>query len=114
MNSCMMLKILEYCLLPIMTSSLRLSNLQFGYRKNVGCLTAVSIVKETIYKYNLEKTNVHCAKVDLSKAFDFVNFKILFDKLCKTSLNRNITEIKWLPLLPMNMTKYVIISNNCH
>ena len=93
MNSCMSLKILEYCLLPSMTKCLRLNNLQFGFRKKVGCLSAITLVKETVFKYNNENSNVHCAMIDLSKAFDCVNKNILFAKLRKSSLNLKIIDL---------------------
>ena len=89
----MFLKIVEYCLLPILTKILKLSNHQFGFRKETGCLSAIALVKETIYKYNSEKSCVHCVMVDLSKAFDRINNKILFSKLQVSELHPQIVEL---------------------
>ena len=93
MNSGMMIKIFEYCLLDKITANISLNRRQFGFRKNTGCLQAIAVVKETIYKYNSEGSNVHCATLDLSKAFDKVNWKQLFNKLVSTSLDRKIVDI---------------------
>ena len=92
MNSGMFIKVLEYCLLEKITDKIRLNKHQFGFRKQTGCLQAIAIVKETIFKYNSEGSNVHCATVDLSKAFDKLNWKLLFNKLASTDLKRDIID----------------------
>ena len=93
MNSAMSLKILEYCILPLMLKSLRLGNHQFGFRKDTSCLSAISLAKETILKYNSENTNVHAALIDCTKAFDRINKNILFDMLSHSGLDNNIVGI---------------------
>ena len=93
LNSSMFLKVLEYCLQPILFNSLKLSNHQFGYRKDTSCLSAIAVVKETILKYNAEKSNVHCASIDLSKAFDKINHNTLFEKLSRSTLNPQVIEL---------------------
>ena len=93
MNSAMMLKVFEYCLLPSLQAKLKLNNRQFGFRKETGCLPAITLVKETISKYNNANTPVHCALVDLSKAFDKVNKHVLFRKLYETDMNPKFIKI---------------------
>ena len=93
MSSSIFLKIFEYCLLPKLKKSLKISNLQFGFRENTGCLPAIALVKETISTYNSEGSDVHCAMVDLSKAFDRINHTLLFEKLLASGLDGKIISI---------------------
>ena len=93
MNSGMFLKTFEYCLLPEMQAKLKLNSHQFGFRQHTGCLPAIALVKETIFKYNSENSNIYCAAIDLSKAFDRVNWNILFSKLEKSCLSLKLINI---------------------
>ena len=43
-------------------------------------------MKEIIMQYNKKNSNVHCAMIDLSKAYEEKNHDLLIDKLLKTSL----------------------------
>ena len=93
MNSSCFLKVFEYGLLPFLERDLKLDERQFGFRSNTGCTVAVSVLKETINKYISEGSRVHCAMVDLTKAFDKVNYSILIRKLKCSKLPSNITNI---------------------
>ena len=93
MNSSMFLKVLEYSIMPEIMKFLHLSNRQFGFRKDTGCLHAITMVKEVIFKYNQEGSNVHCTLIDLSKAFDRINKEILFRLLDGSGLNPRIVNI---------------------
>ena len=93
MNSCMILKIFEYSLLPFLTKYIRLNSRQFGFRKHTGCLSAIALVKETIFHYNHEKSDVYCGMIDCSKAFDKINWKILLCKLSESDLPRVFVDI---------------------
>ena len=93
MKSSNFLKIFEYCLLPSINTHIKLNNRQFGFRKNAGCSAALVLAKEIINKYTVGGSNVHCAMVDLSKAFDMINFSILIKKLHKTGLPKQIVNI---------------------
>ena len=73
MNSSNNLKTFEYCLSPFLSNHLKLNNLQFGFRNKTGCTSAIALLKETINFYTKENTNVHCAMIDISKAFDKIN-----------------------------------------
>jgi hypothetical protein len=86
MNSSTFLKVFEYSVLPYLKRYLMISKRQFGYRSNVGCVTATTVLKETILKYNMANCNVHCCFVDYSKAFDKLNINVLVSKLIDTDL----------------------------
>ena len=70
MNSSMMLKVFEYCLLPVLKKSLSIDSRQFGFRSQTGCIDAVTVFREIISLYNSKKSNVYCSFIDLLKAFD--------------------------------------------
>ena len=73
MNSSIFLKMLEYCLLPTLSKKLQITPLQFGFKEGSNCDWAIAMVKETIFRYKKASTNVHCAAIDLSKAYDEIN-----------------------------------------
>ena len=93
MNSSNFLKVFEHCLLPFLLNHLNLSNLQFGFRSKTGCNSAIAILKETIFSYINDRSNVHCAMVDLSKAFDKINHDTLINKMRCTNLPNKILNI---------------------
>ena len=93
MNSSNFLKVFEYTLLPTFERHLKLDHRQFGFRSGSGCEGAVTIFKEVIENYNRKKSNVHCAFMDLSKAFDKINHFTLVNKLKKTTLPSELVNI---------------------
>ena len=103
MASSNMLKMFEYCLLPTMNRYIKHDQHQFGYRKNTSCLNVTSVLKETILNYTNKSTSVHCAILDMSKAFDKINHHILVKKL---------VEETNLPLPIIRMIKYMNENQN--
>ncbi len=110
MVSSNMLKMFEHCLLPRMNRPLKLDQHQFGYRKNMGCLNVVSVLKETILNYTNKNTNVHTAVLDMSKAFDKINHNIPVKKLVEeTQLSTPI--IKMIKYINENQNIWITFNN---
>ena len=86
MNSSNLYKILEYCLIPIFEKYLKIDGRQFSFQKGVGCLSAASLLKENILNYNFKHSDVHCAQIDFSKAFDKINLYIFLLKLIESNI----------------------------
>ena len=108
MSSSMFLKIFEYCLLPIIVRNVNICPRQFGFRPATSCMYAISLVQETIRFYNKGKSDVHCALVDLSKAFDKIVHEKMILKLKKTALPVSVTRI----IAYMLMNTYVNVTYN--
>ena len=93
MNSCMSMKILEYCLMPTLSKLLNIDTAQFGFQSGSNCDFAISMVKETILYYKNKDTSVHGAAIDLSNAYDKVNHDKLLEKLQKSNVPPLIIKI---------------------
>ena len=93
MNSSVFLKLLEYLILPVLKSNLNLSSRQFGFRPGTNCQSAVLMLQEVVKSYTELNSNVHCAMLDLTKAFDRMNFNILIAKLKKTHLPMQLVNL---------------------
>ena len=108
MNSSVLLKTLEYCLMPTLKSYLQIDPLQFGFQHGSSCDHAITVVKETILNYKKGSTNVHAAAIDLTKAYDRVNHDILISKLLDAGTPTLIVKI--LQYMLRNTFAYVDIN----
>ena len=74
-------KIFECCLLLKFDNYFTSSELQFGFKKHLGCGPALFNIQQIIKYFNTRGSTVFVTAVDASKAFDRVNHTILIDKL---------------------------------
>jgi len=76
-------KIFENCLLLCFSDYFFTSDLQFGFKRNVGCRDALSLFSSTVQYFINNGSTISVAALDMSKAFDKVNHYALFLKLMK-------------------------------
>ena len=90
-------KLLECCLLPLISPSLTVSPSQHGFRPCHSTSTALLPTTTQIASgFNAPKPPLRTATVaiDISKAFDAVQHPLLLDSICDTDLHPNL--VYWL------------------
>ena len=86
--SCVVSKLFEKCIMGMFKDYLYSSELQFGFKGDVGCSDAIFTMRTAIdYLTERGSTATVCA-LDLFKAFDKVDTSILFLKLMKRQMPR--------------------------
>ena len=60
---------------------------QTAYRKSVSCADAIFATQEVIARYLNSGSKVYMCLYDLQKAFDFVEYAVLMDKLFEVGVN---------------------------
>ena len=79
--SSLILKVLDWVILILFEDQLKPSDLQFGFQRKNSTTMCSWVVSETINYFNNRDTPVFSCFLDLTKAFDLVNFSKLFSKL---------------------------------
>ena len=94
MISSNLLKMFKYLTLPHLEKKyLNLSHNQIAYRPSTGCLKAITLLKEATSHYNLKHSDVFCAMIDLSKAYNRINVNTICPNFRRTELPAQITDI---------------------
>ena len=93
-KSSLFLKIFEMLIYDRMKDYFKVNPNQHGFRKHHSTFTACFNLKEVVLSHFKSNTPVYAAFMDISKAFDKVNYSILFSKLLK--LNIPLVYIKIL------------------
>jgi hypothetical protein len=74
-------KLFEDCLLLRMHKYFETSSRQFGFKKGVGCLDAILNVKLASDHFTSNHSNVNICTIDVKKAFDSLNYNIIYNRL---------------------------------
>ena len=102
-------KIVYSRLLNFLDSEHILYNYQLGFRKNRSTQMALSILVDRIQQCISKKQYVIGTFIDLSKAFDLVNHKILLKKLYHYGIRGHALE--WINNYLTDRTQYVVYNN---
>ena len=86
-------KFFEHCILDNIKQYLVTSDLQFGFKKGLGCNHAIYTVREVVSYFTKNNSTVNLCALDVSKAFDRVNYFSLFSKLIDRNIPRNIITL---------------------
>ena len=103
-SSCLF-KLFEKCLYPSVSKHLPLHQNQFGYRSHTSTAITSAVLDETIQYYFERNSKVFASFLDMSKAFDKINFNVLFKKLHESSLPKYLYNI----LFSMYNNQYVCV-----
>ena len=74
-------KLFVVCLSSTFGIFLTRYNLQFGFKKNSGCASAIFVAQQVIQHFNKNGSTVYLSALDASKAFDRVDHNMLVNKL---------------------------------
>ena len=98
MTSSVKFKLFEYCILHKIKGYIKLlvDNRQHGFRERYSTTTACFVLKETVLNYINSQSSVYACFIDISKAFDNVNHRILIEKLLEQEV----------PSVYVNMIRY--------
>ena len=102
--SSIMVKLLEAVILTKLDSLLDTSYLQYGYKKTISTTFCTFTAQEVISYYVECDSSVICTLLDASKAFDRLNFCVLFTKLIE----------RGLPLVIIRILIFVYIHQNLY
>ena len=91
--SCLLSKIFEGGLQHYLKSYFVTSDRQFGFKEKVGCNTSIYALRKTVDHFTKLNSTVNICSLDLSKAFDNINFNMLFMKLIDRNLPRWFVEL---------------------
>src|SRR5580693_4153682 len=79
-------KLFETILLELIAPYLIIDDLQFGFRKGLGCSNAIFLLNETIDYFVSRGSSIFIASLDFKKAFDKVCHYKLFTVLIKAKI----------------------------
>ena len=79
-------KVFEYCILEKFNKFLTSCDVQFGFKKGLGCRNAIYTVRKTVDRFVDGGSTVNICSIDLNKAFDKVNHSALYIKLMKRNI----------------------------
>ena len=71
-------KLFEFCLLDRYSVHLMSSDLQFGFKKKLGCNNALYALRSVVDYYTSRGSTVNLCTLDVSKVFDKVNHYLRF------------------------------------
>jgi len=96
-------KLFELVLLDICSPLLKTDNLQFGFKKGLGCPSAIFLLHETVDYFLANGSSVFAASLDIKKAFDKVNHFKLLSALIRSHIP------KWIVLIFANWYSKLIV-----
>jgi len=86
-------KLFEYCLIHKYDSYMATSDLQFGFKKNLGCSHAVFALRQCVEYFVARGSTVFMAALDAQKAFDRVNHVKLFSRMCEIGVPAHVIRL---------------------
>ncbi|KAL0842454.1 hypothetical protein ABMA28_014551 [Loxostege sticticalis] len=101
-------KVLDRLLDQQLRKHIKLHDAQFGFRPGLSTETAILCLKQTVQYYTSRSTPVYALFLDLSKAFDSVQYDVLWEKLLRETdvPNDYINILKYWYLNQRNYVKW--------
>jgi hypothetical protein len=98
-------KILEHVLFSLCEEFLITDELQFGFKRDLGCADAIFALRTTIEHFNSKGSTVFLAALDIKKAFDSVKHDKLFNSLRSSGVPALIVDLlrNWYGKLYVNI-----------
>lgn len=96
-------KLFELVLSELCKPFLQTDDLQFGFKKGLGCSNAIFLLHDSIDYFLANGSSVFTASLDIKKAFDRVNHFSLFTSLIKSHIP------KWIVLLFANWYSKLVV-----
>ena len=93
MISCTFLRLFELCIRDEIERKIKINYRQFGFKKGSSCALITSVLQEIIEFYNSKGSDGIVAFLDLTKAYDKVNNKILITKMIESKIHPKIITI---------------------